>query len=424
MFIAAFLFTFSIGHADLSVTPAEDFLCSGAVGGPFEPVQKEYVLTNTGQTAIFWGMSELPEWIDCSPEWGPLDPNETMSVTVSITTAADSLAVGEYSEYLIFTDITNSVEIFRQVVLTVTEDTLEPVAWWKLDGDATDSSGNGYDGAVNGNPNWIIEGICDEAIELDGDGDYISVPTDNNLKSGFPFSICLWMKSDNPTVDAFVVNVSPPDDDTYYAGASIRLKNDESGVIDMGYANGGSPSSASYHIKSGTTSLQAGKWYHVAAVFKGYMDLDLYINGISEGIYGGTAETIHYSDNDFFIGSRTESDRFFDGAIDDVRFYNSALTQAEILEVAGIGPLVVQPSDSFDITGEPGGPFTPGYKDYTLKNLGVEPCYWGIDALPGWLDVDASFGLLDPNESTTVRVFLTSEAELFDDGSICRGCDI
>ena len=159
--LAALFFLFSQAYADLAITPAEDYFCSGTEGCPFSPSQKIYTLSNQSEVAITWGVSESVNWIECSPEWGPLDPNESVEVSVSITSAADILTVGEYIEDVVFTDITNGVDETRQVILSVGSVSSGPVAWWKLDGDATDSSGNGHDGTAHGDPNWITGGEID-----------------------------------------------------------------------------------------------------------------------------------------------------------------------------------------------------------------------------------------------------------------------
>ena len=46
------------------------------------------------------------------------------------------------------------------------------VAWYRFDGDATDSSGNNLHGTEVGNPTYTA-GVFGQAIDLDGDGDYV-----------------------------------------------------------------------------------------------------------------------------------------------------------------------------------------------------------------------------------------------------------
>ena len=48
------------------------------------------------------------------------------------------------------------------------------VGHWRLDGNAADSSGNGHDGEIFGEPKWA-DGKIGGAMEIDGD-DWIEVP--------------------------------------------------------------------------------------------------------------------------------------------------------------------------------------------------------------------------------------------------------
>ena len=166
----------SWGFGALDVNPADDYTVSGPEGGPFIPSQKIYTLTNVGEASLYWGVDESAGWIDCDPEWGSLDPNEYVEVAVSINALAELLPGGDYSEDVVFTDISNSLDYIRSVVLTVTADTSGPVAWWKLDGDFLDSSPNLHHGTFhddNASGVQWVGGADGQAIDLDGVDDYV-----------------------------------------------------------------------------------------------------------------------------------------------------------------------------------------------------------------------------------------------------------
>jgi hypothetical protein len=123
----------------LTIQPADNFLISGPAGGPFTPLEKQYTLTNPGDAGLYWGGEIQAAWLDIQPEWGQLDPNESVVVTLSILPAAESLSGGVYNDTVVFTDITNNIQTSRQVQLTVTaaEGILEvtPVADWIATGE-------------------------------------------------------------------------------------------------------------------------------------------------------------------------------------------------------------------------------------------------------------------------------------------------
>ena len=67
----------------------------------------------------------------------------------------------------------------------------------ETDGDtASDSSENGNDGTLMGDPEWVPDGKFGNALELDGAGDYVSVPDDKTLDTEISetFSIVIWVK--------------------------------------------------------------------------------------------------------------------------------------------------------------------------------------------------------------------------------------
>ncbi len=105
---------------DLKITPVDDFEPSGQAGGPLSPSSKEYELTNNGTNSLYWGADETADWLDLGPGWGQLEPHESTIVTVSLTSEANSLGGGVYTDTITFIDITNNEEQTRQAVLTIT----------------------------------------------------------------------------------------------------------------------------------------------------------------------------------------------------------------------------------------------------------------------------------------------------------------
>lgn len=77
-------------------------------------------------------------------------------------------------------------------------------------------------------------------------------------------------------------------------------------------------------------SVQLDKWSHIAGVYDG-RNLKIYVNGILQKVTNGVGE-IHQSTSSFIIGaSSAYAGRGFEGNIDEVRFWNRALTGDEIL---------------------------------------------------------------------------------------------
>jgi subtilisin family serine protease len=91
----------------LSVTPSQNFSSSGDEGGPFSPTSTTYTLGNTGGESLSWSASKSRTWVSLNRTGGTLSPGATTTVTVSINSNADNLAVGDYSDTVSFTNQTN-----------------------------------------------------------------------------------------------------------------------------------------------------------------------------------------------------------------------------------------------------------------------------------------------------------------------------
>ena len=107
----------------LSVTPAEDVVASGMAGGPFDPESQVYTLSNIGSEPLGWQVSNLEDWVSISsPTNGALSSGESATVTVSINSAAESLALGSHQDTVTFANTTNSEgTTTRSVSLAVLE---------------------------------------------------------------------------------------------------------------------------------------------------------------------------------------------------------------------------------------------------------------------------------------------------------------
>ena len=105
----------------LLVTPAGGLASAGPVGGPFTPSSQAYTLQNTGGASINWTCTKLQAWTTLSAASGTLASGATATVTVSINTAANSLAAGAYTDTATFTNTTNGTgNATRAVSLTIT----------------------------------------------------------------------------------------------------------------------------------------------------------------------------------------------------------------------------------------------------------------------------------------------------------------
>ena len=208
------------------------------------------------------------------------------------------------------------------------------VAHWQFNGDATDSSDNGYDGTVHGTPNWIAEGVQGEAIQLDPN-DYIEIEGYKGITGSASRTCSAWIKIDEDYLDRgmlltwgeldtgkkWVVRVG-----TYWS-EPLESK------LELGVDGG---------MARGSTLLNDGNWHHVAVVLQddgsvNLNEIQLYVDGEQENTiidtFGEPSPDINTgSENDVLIGRQFVDDNpnYFDGLLDDIRIYDIALSGAEI----------------------------------------------------------------------------------------------
>ena len=88
----------------LGIVPAGGFYATGPASGPFSPTSQIFFLTNTGASSLAWSLIKTSAWLNVSTTSGTLAAGASNSVTVSLATAAYSLAVGTYTSTMKLTN--------------------------------------------------------------------------------------------------------------------------------------------------------------------------------------------------------------------------------------------------------------------------------------------------------------------------------
>jgi alpha-L-arabinofuranosidase len=276
-------------------------------------------------------------------------------------------------------------------VLTPTPAPLPPAAgYWKYDETsgtaANDSSGNGKTGTVNGAATWTTAGKLNGALNFDGVDDYVSLP---NLvdPSATNFTVAAWVKL------------------SAIAGTNTQviLQQDGTNGKSWLYRKSGGGNLATY---LGGTELQTtgtiatGSWYHVAVV-NNNGTVKLYLNGQPDGY---ATRTIAAETSGMLVGRHKIPDTVnekWNGQIDEVYIYNSALSDNQILSLyTGTGPTATPgatstptptptptstPTPASTATPTPAGTATPTpTPDASLKG------YWKFNETSGTSASDSS----------------------------------
>jgi hypothetical protein len=208
------------------------------------------------------------------------------------------------------------------------------IAYYPFNGNANDAAGNGNNGTVNGltlttdrfgnlNSAYAFPGIPSKDITINS----------TNLLMQMPFSCCVWVNFSggnyNPRIVCLAQNYSGYEIATAGTGSFRQI-----GLDDETTAGG-------YSVIS-PDSFAAGVWHHVAAVWD-TNKMTLYVDGRSEG--ATTIEGQIFYNGGFgtqwlpTIGdscSFGDPNDLFAGAINDVRFYNRALSSNEVAQLYAI----------------------------------------------------------------------------------------
>ena len=186
------------------------------------------------------------------------------------------------------------------------------VAYWNFDegsgNTAYDSSGNGYNGILRGSAGWT-EGVVGSAVKCNGRGNNVDAPhiAFNDRSS----TVMLWFKLDKSPAYTHLFNqrASLTQSKTlHYVVKQIDYR------LRMGFY---------YNDLDGTTVIQSEKWYHVTFVYDLNLDRKyIYLDGELDN-HGASAGPYKAASGVTWIGN-------CNGAIDEVRVFDYALSQAEV----------------------------------------------------------------------------------------------
>ena len=229
------------------------------------------------------------------------------------------------------------------VVLTVAGSvSADLIAHWPLDeGDGVvvhDVVGNVSDGVLDADASFVVgHFVC--AVSFDGDGDSIRWEDDNDLldPGSGGLTLTAWLnQGDGTSTHAYEFVVSKGNRTSGMIGWSIWT---ESGnLLVRCNSDGTSAQRASQHFEN----LPANEWQHVALVIDRQANqIRGYLNGNNEGwIAGGGGPSSDslggWGDIDcevpLVMGQRDDGNGTLLGIVDDVRIYDHALSESEIVD--------------------------------------------------------------------------------------------
>jgi len=167
----------------------------------------------------------------------------------------------------------------------------------------------------------FVDGKIGKALEFDGSGDYVDVSDSITIDSpgnSDRITMSAWIKTSTSEWSFFInrYDGSGGDDDWILAVSDTNH-------LAMFLRSDGS-------WRQGDDVITDNKWHHVVGVYDGSYILT-YVDGILDS-QTQVSTTLTDSDIPFRIGGVPGYSYYFTGLIDDVRIYNYARTQAQVLE--------------------------------------------------------------------------------------------
>ena len=221
--------------------------------------------------------------------------------------------------------------------LTNRYESIGMTSYWPLDSDdsgVTDEQVSDNDATLYGTPSWASETVNGQSrtvLDVNGSSDYLKTADTTSLIGFAPnsFSVSLWAK-----VDAI-------------SGWKTLLEYDRYTQTGTNWFGLWISSTGKFHFRVGSetlnsnTTLNASQWYYFTAVYDDSTgNMSVYIDGQFDSSYTKQSSTYYNSASDerLTIGTRNDTAaEFFDGKIDDVRIFNLALTDKQILSIYNRG---------------------------------------------------------------------------------------
>lgn len=224
------------------------------------------------------------------------------------------------------------------------------VAYYSLDNDAQDKSGNGHNGTVEGfgkfvSPGWDSTGA---AFEGGGFDDRITIPSFDLTGTGI--TLMAWIKPYTFTNDPAIIAKVPNDDNWRETRWQLRLAG--TGDRQLGFRlstdrlEGDDPNvlRTTSSVQAGGALVQAGEWTHVAVTWDAddpfmrfYHNVTLLQSTDKPGFAVSVMPEAGVAIGNLPAGAVIDpgsDERPFDGLIDEVRIYDRGLSQGEVLHVA------------------------------------------------------------------------------------------
>jgi hypothetical protein len=207
------------------------------------------------------------------------------------------------------------------------------ILYYPFNGNFHDTSVNQLHGIGNATLTQDPYGKPNSAIHFNGYDQYLDFPPVNPiLKPDLPVSFAFWIKFEQHSPFVTLIFTTDYAQDKH-TGTWVSTSWD--GGLSCGYGDGTGNGPYSRRSINCNTILEAGSWYYVIAIIRGPEDISIYLDCVPEtGTYGGSGGYLTYTDCQGSLGRKDSGvgypPIYFQGSVDDFRYWGRALTPEEI----------------------------------------------------------------------------------------------
>lgn len=323
VFLAAGYQLFNVILKDGGATRAES-----TVGNVAYDYVRRYSTSATNPCTILTPLSNEPVTIDSIA-----NPKVTVAITCpqadapSLSKVEVSITYGAGSDVK---TIKSATYVDRSTGASPTSDVTDGlIAWWKLNQDASSSVGTHHGSMHNVSPAVGQNGFGANAFSFNGSNSWVQLSLDAVPKPTAAFSVTAWFYASSTSSYGILASTAEAGGwslGVFRSGCTM-------GATFIVYVNG-----ADRVICSGSNSIVADAWNFVAGIYNG-ASVRIYINGgavTSTSVSGAmtwptdTAVPLCIGANPNAQGCTSD---YFNGLIDDVRYYGRALTGSEATQL-------------------------------------------------------------------------------------------
>ena len=283
--------------------------------------------------------------------------NKTFTITPNAGYVVDTVTVDSVGQGAITSYTFTNVQANHTISATFKVNPNPYVAYYMFDETsgttASDSSGSGYNGTINAGCSWVA-GHINNALNFNGTSGSMTVP---NLGASFSgFSIVGWINVTALPAGTGWQAASLASSDNWGSGAVAMLllgPNSGTHAGQLQLSVNGAPGNDLVWSATNFGSY-LGTWVHVAAVYS-TTGAKVYFNGVPDGTATfSTSQTADFST--IKVGTWNGNSRYFSGKMDDLRFYNIALSDAQIATIyGGSGTFTITASSGANGSIDPSG---------------------------------------------------------------------